>query len=432
MWRTVVTVLALHISSSRSPLERRGSFVAVTADHVPTVVAIPACGLGNRMRNVNGAVLMAASMNAPMEIKWVETMAHCHAKFSDLFGAITSPNIKVTEISKNTMRESDKSKYGRYNSLAEIPNSVYCEGYCVNYKGKMAPGCQECPWNRTAPVYKGKSSVVVFGCSFCTYEGNAFNEKALLHHGMCGEGLKMYTPPAHVRAVLQAKNISNVHTAGVHIRTGDKMRHTTNQDYRSGESKKGEGEPACLAKPKPPDIAEYYAAGMRELMRKDPAIKRFVVASDNKDVIRLIDEKFKKGTIIHHQGGDAGSTPGVAACTRTLALDLWSLASTKAIIGSYTSTFGYLAAALGDSKPVMYVESCSGKLTAGHYSDDMINDGTGHDLLASHFHTRVFCSSGGSGCAAHGRRRRLFDIHAEGPLEYLSGGGAVDASKLLL
>ena len=118
-------------------------------------------------------------------------------------------------------------------------------------------------------------------------------------------------------------------------------------------------------------------------------------------------------------------------CRETLALDLWSLASTRAIIGSYTSTFGYLAAALGHSKPVMYIESCSGKLTIGHYSDDVINDGAGQDRLAKNFHQRVFCSSSGDGCASHGRRR-LFDSNASYKQKYLSGGEIVDSSILLL
>ena len=173
-----------------------------------TIVAIPSCGLGNRMRNVNGAALMATSMNAQMEILWVETMSHCHSKFSDLFGPIASPNVKVVEIGKSSARESEKSKYGRYNSLREIPNSVYCEGYCVKYKGSLAPGCKRCPWNRTAPVYEGKAHAVVFGCGFCTYEGNSFNDKALLHHGMCAESLNMYTPPAEVQSVIKSLNIS--------------------------------------------------------------------------------------------------------------------------------------------------------------------------------------------------------------------------------
>ena len=106
--------------------------------HDLTIVAIPSCGLGNRLRNVNGAALMATSMNAQMEILWVENMAHCSAKFSDLFAPIDSPNVKVVEIRESNASESERSKYGRYNSLREIPNSVYCEGYCVKYKGSMA------------------------------------------------------------------------------------------------------------------------------------------------------------------------------------------------------------------------------------------------------------------------------------------------------
>ena len=130
------------------------------------------------MRNVNGAVLMAMSLGTNMEIKWTQTMAHCEAKFSDLFGPIKSPNVKVTEVPRNTLRETDKAKYGRYNSLAEIPNSVYCEGTASTTKGKWHR-CQPCPWNRTAPVYKA-ANAVVFGCG-CTYEGNAFSDVALLH-----------------------------------------------------------------------------------------------------------------------------------------------------------------------------------------------------------------------------------------------------------
>ena len=390
-----------------------------------TIVAIPSCGLGNRMRNVNGAALMATSMNAQMEILWVETMSHCHSKFSDLFGPIASPNVKVVEIRQSSAREREKSKYGRYNSLREIPNSVYCEGYCVKYKGSLAPGCKRCPWNRTAPVYEGKARAVVFGCNFCTYEGNSFNDQALLHHGMCAESLNMYTPPAEVQSVIKSLNISQEHTAGVHIRMGDKRSQTTNLDFLSTGGDNGKNMLCPSSFKNTSDIAEFYINGMKEFMRIDPAVKRFVLASDSREVVKLIEKEFEQGTIIHHQD------PSNNTCSKTLALDLWSLASTKAIIGSYTSTFGYLAAALGQSKPVMYIESCSGKLTTGHYSDDAINDGAGHDSLASSFHQRVFCSSRVGGCASRDRRR-LFDINSFYKQKYLSGGEIADFSTLLL
>ena len=370
---------------------------------------------------------MAMSLGTNMEIKWTQTMAHCEAKFSDLFGPIKSPNVKVTEVPRNTLRETDKAKYGRYNSLAEIPNSVYCEGYCVNYKGKMAPGCQPCPWNRTAPVYKSKSNAVVFGCGFCTYEGNAFSDVALLHHGMCAEGLKMYSPPAHVIAEINRRNISKHDTAGVHIRTGDKLSHTTAAKYREEKEKEKEEPTWCAKLRKLEDIASYYESGMRTLMKKDPAIKKFVVASDNKQIVRMLQGKFGEKKVI--QFSSVSNSP--SGCAKTLALDLWALASTKAIIGSYTSTFGYLAAALRESKPVMYIESCSGKLTPGRYADEIIDNGEGRDDLASHFHTRVFCSSGGAGCH-HSTRRRLSDIRAEFPQRYLDGGLVPADAQFLL
>lgn len=170
---------------------------------------------------------------------------------------------------------------------------------------------------------------------------------------------------------------------------------------------------------------------MHELMRMDSSIKRFVVASDNMEVVRLVSEKFSKGVVVHHRPENV-----MAACTSILALDLWSLAYTKVIIGSFTSTFGYLAAALGENKPTMYIDSCRGKLTTGRYANEMVNDGFGKDLLASNFHMRVFCSSTGDGCGAMGKHeyRRLSDIHAQYPQKYLSGGGVVEAdvAKLLL
>lgn len=337
------------------------------------------------MRNVNAAMLMAMSMGLKLEIKWIQDMAHCPAKFSDLFGPITSPGIKITEIPKKTARKEDLTKFGNLMMLREIPNSVYCEGYCTTHKKVEGFGCKPCPWDRMANEYHGKSNIVVFGCSTCTYEGSKFNNMSLLHHDMCIKGLNMYSPPAHVLDEIKAINISMDHTAGVHIRTGDKLKATSSADFRTDASVERE-ERSCLLRDEA-DIANYFAAGMRELMRMDSSIKRFVVSSDSKDVVQLLSHKFSKGVVIHHQ------PKGVTAdCASGMALDLWSLAYTKIIIGSYTSTFGYLAAALGEPKPVIYVESCSGKLSTGRYPGEMVNNGSGWDLLATKLHTRVFCS----------------------------------------
>ena len=89
-------------------------------------------------------------------------------------------------------------------------------------------------------------------------------------------------------------------------------------------------------------------------------------------------------------------------CAETLALDLWSLASTSIILGSASSTFGYLAAAVGIQKKLFYIKSCDGTLTQGRMPSEMVEDPTTHEdeltfqrtaarsvMLTRHRHTAV-------------------------------------------
>ena len=191
----------------------------------------------------------------------------------------------------------------------------------------------------------------------------------------------MYSPPAHVIAEINRRNISKHDTAGVHIRTGDKLSHTTAAKYREEKEKEKEEPTWCAKLRKLEDIASYYESGMRTLMKKDPAIKKFVVASDNKQIVRMLQGKFGEKKVIQFS-----SVSSPSGCAQTLARPRLPAQGNYRFIHN---TFGYLAAAaLRESKLVMYIESCSG-LTIGRTPTRSSTTERAHDL-ASHFHTRVF------------------------------------------
>jgi len=333
-------------------------------------------------------------------LQWSKKMAHCNMGFEDLFDLdpfLTNLwNISVVHKPTSTAGPKEKQRFGGNMPFKTIPGATYCGCDCnerCSWKradylagpGNASPAAgpgepgQGTGRRVAAKAKKKQRTLVTWGCTHCPPEARVANDLAALHHEMCVEHLAMYRPSRSVRSSLAALDVDWDRVVGVHVRQGDKTK-STNRAVKS----------EC----KTTATTDIFAASIKQLLARDKNITTFYVASDNPKAVLALTQQFPRGMVL--SANDVLHGGKRKECTHPIGLDLWALASSKIILGSPGSTFGYLAAALGNPTPLVYPEQCTGNLTHPHFPDDVDLDPITHmDRLSDYSH-RVFCTAGGS------------------------------------
>lgn len=255
---------------------------------------VPQGGLCNRLRAVLSAVSLIEEQHivARLRVGW-SADAECAARFDQLFEPLGSPHVSIAP-----RRWTDRPVTRRNLHWPALVRSLF---YSAQYRNR--PPAIEA----TVPAASAAGEVRLYvstGHAFCDYSP-AYVRR--LH------------PLPHLQQRIDALSVGfDAHTVGIHIRRTD---HTT-----------------CIAES--PDA--LFVDAMQQAVDADPAT-RFYLATDDADLKRRLMEHFTGRVTVQDCCGTRADLRGMEEAV----VDLWTLARTSRLLGSFWSSFTDTAAEIG-------------------------------------------------------------------------------------
>lgn len=256
------------------------------------ITFVPIGGLCNRMRAIASGVFISKRVGAEINIIWKKNK-DCFAGFTDLFQPITIEGVNVRYYCKMDFFLALNRKKNFY--LPGFIRKFFFDTRII--------GIHEC---EDEEIFRKISGEKVFIAS----------SYSLTKHFSINE---LFIPVREVQIIIDGlKQDFNGYVVGIHIRRGD--------NTHSIEKNK---------------IEDYFAAIDSEIKTNHEV--KFYLATDSKEVRKEII--FRYGERILHNNAllERTSVQGM----KDAVIDLWCLASTNKIIGSYYSSFSDIAAEMG-------------------------------------------------------------------------------------
>ena len=260
-------------------------------------------GLCNRMRAIATACRLASASNRRLRVIW-HSNDELRAPFNELFcplpDDITLYEPSDVEYALKWEMPRKKNLYASalYQTLAY--KAVYSDtSNLIRYCGRDEALRQE----------------------ICSMKGNILIISGLSIGGYDAERMRMmFKPSQAVARIIESRTSRfDAHTVGVHIRRTDNVRSI-------------EDSPLYL-----------FVGEMERILRQEP-LTRFFLATDDAGVMRELTGRFGDKLICGDDNVSRDTLRGMMHATA----DLWALASTSRILGSFYSSFTDLAAVLGD------------------------------------------------------------------------------------
>lgn len=257
------------------------------------LVIVPQGGLCNRLRAILSALSLIERdfVDTHLVVGW-ESNAECAARFDQLFEPLESPHVTIGP------RHWTDRPVTRAN--LHWPALVRCLVYTRQFRNTPPPPdllrrlCAEGP----VKIYTST------GHAFCDYSPDY---------------VRRLRPLPHLQQRIDALSTGfDAHTIGLHIRRTD---HTTS----IAES---------------PD--DLFVEAMRRAIDADPEA-RFFLATDDPDLKARLTDRFAGRVITQQCSGTRSDLRGMEEAV----VDLWTLARTARIIGSYWSSYTDTAAEIG-------------------------------------------------------------------------------------
>lgn len=253
---------------------------------------VPQGGLCNRLRVVLSALFLSQQMHAEVQVKWAEN-DECHARFADLFVPIDSGRFHIGPMSW-WAKPSRKRNF-------HIPRLLRtCMGYTWQRDGFEPTSLSE-----LAEALHGHSKVYVSsGSQLAQYSA---------------ECLSRLCPRADLQTRIDRIVQSYApHTVGVHIRRTDNVVSIQQSPV------------------------EAFIRAMKHEVDQDPRVK-FFLATDDAAVKQMLERQFPHRIITQHMPTERSTLQGMEDAL----VDLWCLAGTHKLLGSYWSSFTDTAAEIG-------------------------------------------------------------------------------------
>ncbi len=260
-------------------------------------------GLCNRMRAIATACRLASASNRRLRVIW-HSNDELRAPFNELFcplpDDITLYEPSDVEYALKWEMPRKKNLYASalYQTLAY--KAVYSDtSNLIRYCGRDEALRQE----------------------ICSMKGNILIISGLSIGGYDAERMRMmFKPSQAVARIIESRTSRfDAHTVGVHIRRTDNVRSI-------------EDSPLHL-----------FVGEMERILQQEP-LTRFFLATDDAGVMRELTGRFGDKIICGDDNVSRDTLRGMMHATA----DLWALASTSRILGSFYSSFTDLAAVLGD------------------------------------------------------------------------------------
>ena len=265
------------------------------------IAVVPEGGLCNRMRVVASAVLLARAAGVGLRVRWQRTMDF-NCRFAEIFAPLRSPGLVVELDAMN-----DRQKV-----LRRLEESVLVlRGWrpLIRERGAATIGDIE-----TGARIATHKNLLIRG-----------NTRLLKASGM----YDCFAPAEQCAKEIREWTSVVENAVGVHIRRGDNKK-------------------SAVGSPLP-----AFVKLMREELERDPCL-RFFVATDDREVMKTLEGEF--GSRVFERRKRAYSRDDPVAIKDAL-VDLYALAGTRKIIGSYWSSFSETAAELSSIDLVVAAES---------------------------------------------------------------------------
>lgn len=253
---------------------------------------VPLGGLCNRLRVVLSAIQSASQTNGGICIEW-KANSECHAHFSQLFLPVNTGNLRITDCRWWARPARRRNAYW--------PHVVrYAMGYRLQREGYVTKNLDEL----CAILQSRRKCFISSGSQLCPYSRS------------CIEHLAPQPDIQHAIDRLAAKFAKN--TVGVHIRRTDNTAAITHSPL------------------------DAFRRALDNEIRQDFNV-RFFLATDDEKVKTQIQQEYPDRIIAQHTDVRRDTLQGM----KEAVIDLFCLAATRKIIGSYWSSFTDTAAELG-------------------------------------------------------------------------------------
>ena len=263
------------------------------------ITLVPVGGLANRMRAVAGAFNLASQTNGDLRIIWFRDWA-LRCPFSELFQPIAYPNVILKEADAFDLLRFDRPR----NRNAWIPKAFQKILFDkVIYEKEVEFLIRDnfdfASWAQNANVYM--ASYLVFG--------------------ECHDNLYrlLFKPVKSIGEVVEKRKGSfSDYTVGIHIRRTDNLRSIENSPL------------------------ELFYEKMDGEIEQNPNVK-FYLATDSEKDKNLLLQRYGERILVSPKEATRNSVEGI----KEAVADLYTLASTQKIYGSFASSFSEMAAQLG-------------------------------------------------------------------------------------
>jgi hypothetical protein len=258
----------------------------------PHITCVPIGGLCNRMRAMASAVWMAERLNGEVTVYWAVNR-DCGAAFSELFQSVEMLGVRVLE-----------PTFWQLHLAFSRKKNLYFPGLLrwLCFSSQLV-GTAECVEKRIPDGLLGNRPFVISGYSLSAH----------------ADMTKLFKPTEAIQTRINAitERFSDT-TIGIHIRRGDNrqsIEHNSPGDY----------------------------IGFMERQLLECPTTSFYIASDSPALKQELAARFPGSVIQNDAVLERHSVNGM----KDAVVDLWCLAATNRIVGSYFSSYSDIATELG-------------------------------------------------------------------------------------
>lgn len=264
------------------------------------ITFIPVGGLANRMRSINAVASLANEFNQePLRIFWFKDQG-LNCLFKDLFEPITIRNIQLKEASTIDQIIFDRPRTKNLH-LPRIFQKVLFDS-CIYEQDSRDVCFDYLSWKQHTPR--------AYIASFTQFYPSKYPMKEL------------FTPLPSIKKEIEAACTPfTSHTIGIHIRRSD---HT-----------------AAIHK----SPTEAFIMQMEKELEQHESVS-FFIASDSEEDKQKLKKRFGNRIITLNHPTQRNSSEGI----KNAVIDMYTLAGTQKIFGSFGSSYSEIAAQIGNCK----------------------------------------------------------------------------------
>jgi len=288
--------------------------------------SLPTSGLANQLRGLTSAMLMAEDLGRELHLSWNEHQDMPDTSLSDLF---SEPTLKPSTLSASSFSRLEQWRFCHRNrevlSLRDQLKRSVLPHHQFNSIG--------CDMVATG-IHPASQRILI--SSYYSYSLRRTSDAAFYRRR--NRAYQNFAPTPELDQAIEKFVVDAFgdHTLGIHLRTGISIRNAK-MGIHDGNHFWPDGIPF-----------EKFFALIDEEIAAHPGTK-ILLATDNLSVCAPLLSRYEDRIIMYPKATDDGMVGRSSLADHKNALiDLFLLARTQKMIGTYNSTFSYEAAVIGD------------------------------------------------------------------------------------